>query len=161
LPGNFRPIEATLVSVDKDSSFIAAAAPTRTQLWLRRASSAALGFYLLLMFTATHAPKIPKAIEPRFSDKWQHSLAYTGLGFLVGAWWATRRPFTWRVPVLLWALILAYGAFDEITQPIVGRTADILDWRSDAIGAATGLLLFAIVNYFFRQTLTPSEPPPN
>lgn len=120
------------------------AAPTRAQLWWRRATTLALSGYLLLMFSATHAPKIPKAIEPKFSDKWQHSLAYFGLGVLAGLWWGTRRSLWGRGALFVWGAILVYGAFDEITQPIVGRDADILDWRSDAIGSAVGLALVTV-----------------
>jgi VanZ family protein len=131
------------------------AVPTRAQVWWRRATTIALCGYLALMFSATHAPKIPKAIEPRFSDKWQHTLAYLGLGVLAGLWWGTRRALWWRGTLIVWGAILAYGAFDEITQPIVGRDADILDWRSDAIGSAIGLALITIgIRFFWKPVKT-------
>jgi len=120
----------------------------RLQLWWRRGTTAALALYLLLMFSGTHAPKIPRALEPRFSDKWQHGLGYLGLGVLVGLWWGARRQISWKTSLLLWGAILAYGAFDEITQPLVGRDADILDWRSDAIGSAVGLALVILALRF-------------
>jgi VanZ family protein len=105
----------------------------------------ALVLYWLTMFTATHVPKVPQPLPPGFSDKWQHYVAYAGLGFLLAAWWALRRPLTWRAGLGLFVVAVFYGAFDEVTQPLFHRDADLLDWRSDIIGAATGVALYAIV----------------
>lgn len=123
----------------------AGAPPPRIRQWYRRSVVAALVLYWLLMFTATHVPRIPRELEPGFSDKWQHYVAYAGLGFLLAACWSLRRRLTWGAGLALLAIAAVYGAFDEITQPLFGRDAELLDWRSDVIGAATGLVLFAIV----------------
>lgn len=113
---------------------------------LRMATTIALVVYWLILFTATHIPKIPREFEPGFSDKWQHYLAYSILGVLVAVVWSFRRRLTWRAGLGLLAVISAYGAFDEITQPMFGRAAELLDWRSDVIGAATGLGIFALAS---------------
>jgi VanZ family protein len=42
--------------------------------------------------------------------------------------------------------LAAFGAVDEITQPLFGRTADVLDWAADCAGIAVGLLLVAITS---------------
>jgi VanZ family protein len=112
--------------------------------WYRRSAVIALAIYWMSLFTATHIPTIPKALHPGFSDKWQHYVAYAGLGLLLAAWWSLRRRLTWRSGLGLLAIVALYGAFDEVTQPLFGRDAELLDWRSDVVGAATGLALFAI-----------------
>lgn len=115
---------------------------------------AALVAYWLLMFVATHVPTIPKEIQPGISDKWQHYVAYAGLGLLLAASRSFHGPLSWGGGLFLWVIAVLYGAFDEITQPLFGREAEFLDWRSDAIGAATGLAVAAIVirACLFRST---------
>lgn len=122
-----------------------------TGRFLRAASSAGLAAYWLTMFTATHIPKVPVELTPRISDKWQHYLAYAILGAFAAWWWSLRRPFGWLAAAGLFALIATYGAFDEATQPLFGRDAELLDWRADIIGAATGLVAFSEVGLFWRR----------
>jgi VanZ family protein len=64
---------------------------------------------------------------------------YAGLTFWIGlALIATGAPPRRRVVGI--ALVLAaYGVFDELTQPIFGRTASIRDWLADLVGIAVGL----------------------
>lgn len=123
-------------------------------LWYRRLVVTALTAYWLLMFTATHVPKIPRELEPKISDKWQHYVAYAGLGVLLAAWWSLRRRLAWGAAFGLLAVAALYGAFDEITQPLFGRDAELLDWRADVIGAATGLALYAIVSWMTSSRRT-------
>lgn len=50
---------------------------------------------------------------------------------------------TWtlsRWPILL-AVLGAYGALDELTQPLFFRDAEVLDWLADVAGGALGLLI--------------------
>jgi VanZ family protein len=113
--------------------------------WFRRGVAIVLVLYWLTMFTATHVPRAPQPLPPGFTDKWQHYVAYSGLGFLLAAWWRLRRPLTFRAGIRLFAIAALYGALDEMTQPFFGRDAELLDWRSDLIGALSGLVLGAIV----------------
>jgi VanZ family protein len=54
--------------------------------------------------------------------------------------------------VALWAVVGIYGVFDELTQGFVPRrTPDLKDWIADAIGAAIGLSLFALLGVLVRR----------
>lgn len=103
---------------------------------------AALAIYWLSLFAGTHseARDVPSGIWSY--DKLLHAGAYFGLTTLVLI--AARRfgsLSTWRTYVKAAALALAYGAFDEITQPLVGRQCELFDWLADAAGvlAAVGV----------------------
>jgi VanZ family protein len=126
--------------------------------WFRRGVLITLVLYWLTMFTATHVPRVPQPLPPGFTDKWQHYVAYAGLGFLLAVWWRLRRPLTFRAGVGLFAVTALYGALDELTQPWFGRDAELLDWRSDIIGAATGLALGAIVFLAVRSRSADRDP---
>jgi len=92
-------------------------------------------------FTLTH---LPPANVPNFhaSDKTLHLVGFAGLASAFGmtllAFGVPRR----RRLILLFTVMLAYGAVDELTQPLAGRTADIEDWLFDAAGTfiAAGLV---------------------
>jgi VanZ family protein len=94
--------------------------------------------YWLLMFFGTHIPRVPTSLAGP-NDKVLHLLGYGGLAVLLLGWRSSRGPVTIRTITLLWLLLGCYGAFDEITQPLVGRHADIADWIADVVGAAIGL----------------------
>jgi VanZ family protein len=119
--------------------------PKRSRPWFRRGVVIALVLYWLTMFTATHVPQAPQPLPPAFTDKWQHYVAYAGLGFLLAAWRQSRRALTMQASLVLFAIAVLYGAFDEVTQPFFGRDAELLDWRSDIIGAASGIALCALI----------------
>ena len=110
--------------------------------WRRRVVTAGLVVYWIALFTATHLPKIPKPLELNVSDKWEHYVAYAILGLLLAAWRSVCGAIAWGSALRLWVMAIAYGAFDEVTQPIFGRNADLLDWRADIVGSATGIVLF-------------------
>ncbi|MFN0054341.1 MAG: VanZ family protein [Planctomycetales bacterium] len=102
--------------------------------------------YWMGMFVATHIPKIPRRLQVPVSDKWQHYAAYALLGWLVACCWSWGRPVTWQHLLAWMTLLAAYGAIDEITQPLFGREADWLDWRADVVGAASGLAIFMLLS---------------
>ena len=91
-------------------------------------------------FTLTH---LPPAKVPDFhaSDKTLHLVGFAGLATVFGvtmlAYGVPRR----RRLLWLFAVMLLYAAFDELTQPLTGRTADFHDWLFDAAGTtiAAGL----------------------
>ncbi len=72
-------------------------------------------------------------------DKILHAIAYGVLAALLVP--AMRRAGLGARGALLAAIALAslYGVTDELHQAFVpGRTADVLDWAADTIGAAVG-----------------------
>lgn len=105
-----------------------------------------LVLYWLGIFVATHLP--PGTTRPvHVSDKIQHLGAYLGLTILLEVALARklRAPHAW-VTILI---VLSYGAIDEALQPLVGRTADIMDWVADAAGAAIGVCLCGAARFAF------------
>lgn len=118
-----------------------------------------LAVYWLVIFWSTHTPKPPQTGLP--SDKWEHYFAYSGLAFLLGMVLAGRKPFTRWSALRIFFIVAAYGIVDELLQIPVGRDADIMDWRADLIGAATGVLLFwACYAIYQKKRGTAKEVPP-
>jgi VanZ family protein len=99
----------------------------------------AIGYWLML-FTGTHLPRVPKAFAEQ-SDKVLHLAGYGGLAAVLLFWRLSRGPVGLRSLALLWIVIACYGAFDEVTQPIVGRFCDFGDWVADVTGAAVALAI--------------------
>ncbi|HEY4263157.1 MAG TPA: VanZ family protein [Schlesneria sp.] len=97
-----------------------------------------LVIYWSSMFFGTHLPKMPQGLAGQ-SDKLLHFCAYCGLAVLLLSWRITRGRVSLSQLLLFWLMIGAYGIFDEMTQPLVGRDCDIKDWLADLTGAAIGL----------------------
>ena len=118
-------------------------------LWRRRVISwAVLGVYWPLLFVSTHlSPLRLQQMQFHGRDVFLHAVAFLILGVL---YWLARHGVQ-RVdlrtvaPYSALALISLYGAIDEITQTFVGRTGSYIDWISDVIGCAVGLLLLFLV----------------
>ncbi len=111
----------------------------------RRLRAAAWAGFLALCFYLTHTPP-PAAHAPGvFNDKLLHLSGFTVLGWLT-LW--RLGPRDRRSPALeaaLWFLALAsYAMVDELTQPLVGRTAELSDWIADLTGGALGMLAVLI-----------------
>lgn len=103
----------------------------------------ALVCYWAALFIGTHIPidRIPQPAQT--ADKLVHIVAFAGLSWLFATTWeVSAGRLNSRHLVRAWFLIALYGAFEEATQPIVGRYASAFDWMADATGAALGLLLF-------------------
>lgn len=107
---------------------------------VRRVLVAVLATYWISMYVGTHVPTLPSVIAEH-ADKLLHSCAYGGLAFLLILAIGSRWTITFRQLVFLWLLVAGYGVFDEVTQPLVGRHADLVDWVADIFGAAIGLLI--------------------
>jgi VanZ family protein len=112
-----------------------------------------LALYWLLLAVATHLPKVPQPMELEVSDKWQHYVAYCGLAFLMTFWLAARRAPSWFALLCVLAAAMAYGALDEVTQPLFGRDAELLDFRADTLGAASGIMLYLLAGWLWRKCL--------
>ncbi len=110
--------------------------------------SAMLVIYWVALFYGTHV-KIPPGMLPRNSDKIVHFSAYAGLGVLLMTLRATRGPFPWFSVIARWFVLAGYGVFDELTQLLVARDAEVYDWIADSVGAALGLGLVTFVCWLF------------
>jgi VanZ family protein len=96
--------------------------------------------YMAVIFALSSMPEPPA--PPGIDDKTQHFAAYAGLGVV------TLRATSGGVvtglragaAIAAWAIAAIYGASDEFHQRFVpGRSADLLDLRADALGAAVGI----------------------
>lgn len=130
---------------------------TPRRRWWARASVVALVAYWLLLITATHIPKVPEPLGFRPSDKLVHLAAYAVLGALVGLVCSQYQRLRLWVAVGLLVLLSVHGALDEVTQPLVGRHADVADWVADMLGAALGLGLFLALATLLRPIWSSAE----
>jgi VanZ family protein len=115
-----------------------------------RLATILLTTYWCLLFIATHIPK-PPSLHVQHIDKVFHFAAYAGLAFLL-AWSLPTIPNHPLLNVLLAAFVsISYGVVDECLQIPVGRTADILDWIADSIGAVSGLCAYAVLRCWLMK----------
>lgn len=111
-----------------------------------------LAAYWCVLFLATHWPNpFPPGGTPKYPDKLVHFSAYAFLAFLgvfALAWVRTEgreRVSVWRSLGVL-AIVIAYGFFDELTQPLTGRDFEWLDWAADCAGASCGTIISYLWN---------------
>jgi VanZ family protein len=81
-------------------------------------------------------------LPPGVGDKPAHAFGYLGFGVVIARALAGGLPprLTLRQVLIGLALASFYGITDEFHQRFVpGRTADIVDWYSDSVGAAIAL----------------------
>ena len=113
--------------------------------------------YTLVAFLGTHLP-MPHGVIPRGGDKVLHFLGYSVFGVLLMGLRASLGEFRWPSVVGRAGFLACYGAFDEITQKLVGRSADVADWFADVLGACCGLLaIVLLVRVWSRRTITATE----
>ena len=125
--------------------------PRATSL-LTRGAMLALCVYWVALFYGTHT-KIPPGMLPGNSDKVIHFFAYAGLGMLWAILRATQGALTWSNLSWKWLMLAAYGVFDELTQLLVNRNADLKDLLFDVSGAATGLTIVAFAVWGFQSKI--------
>lgn len=87
----------------------------------------ALAVYWILLFVATHHPRVVIPGEIPHSDKLVHFGAFGTLALLF--WFATRA--RWWVAA---AILIPYAALDEWLQQFVGRFTDLMDFIANTIG---------------------------
>lgn len=116
---------------------------SRPPVWRRRIWIA----YWIAIFVATHLPPSSRAVQLAFRlpDWVLHGLAYAGLGALATAA-MSGRPKAGRLAIVF-AVLLAYGGFDELTQPFVRRSCELSDWIADAIGGLAGIAAVTAFRY--------------
>ncbi len=123
-------------------------------------SKLALGLFWLAMFIGTHIPPTTDLIPIENHDKLAHFGAYLLLTIgMATAWQLATGNLTARHLLFAWLAILAYGAFDEITQMPVGRDCSIWDWLADATGAAVGILAFIVLRRLIAPRFNWSDEP--
>lgn len=98
---------------------------------------------------------MPRVLQLSGLDKVEHVLAYAAITslFLVSVK-ATIGP-----ALILLLLVSTIGVADEVTQPLVSRTADIKDWLADLGGAVGVLLVSMCLRNPKRKTAANSCPP--
>jgi VanZ family protein len=126
--------------------------PNDRPLAAKRISLAVLVVYWIAMFAATHLPLVQPPVTLRHADKLVHAGMYAVLALLLAVVWSQRATLSWRGIFGILALLAIYGALDEATQPLVGRTADVLDWLADVAGSIGGLAIFLAVRELRRRT---------
>lgn len=105
--------------------------------------------YWVALFTLTHVPPAHLPQGPG-GDKAMHFLAYFALAFLVGSTFYLAFPARVRLmPLAVIVLAAGYGAFDELTQPLVGRFAEWGDWYADCAGAAAAAAVLFVLQRLF------------
>lgn len=102
---------------------------------------------LIVVFSLSPASAV-SAITPDISDKIQHGLAYTALGFssFIAFFSLPEKKeglFSCNLKLMLSSLAFGtlFGLFIEFIQPFFGRNADIKDALADFIGLAAGILI--------------------
>ncbi|MFP4052419.1 MAG: VanZ family protein [Phycisphaerae bacterium] len=115
------------------------------------------GVVWVSFFILTHVPvtgvlrSLP--ITPR--DVVLHAIGYGALGAVFSATLVAHGLRGRRLALVVVPVLLAYGAFDELTQELVGRDADWQDWLADALGAVIAAVVAAAVT---RRKRSPGGP---
>ena len=117
-----------------------------------RISRFVVSVYWLAIFIASHVPLAPKETETH-GDKLFHFGAFAVLAYLI-AWYQGQLGAITRASYLvIFAVVAIYGAFDEWSQTLVqGRSAELLDWIADIVGALVGLIAYAAYDKWFRKS---------
>jgi len=104
--------------------------------WYRRVLPA----YWVFLFCVTHFPKLQLELGIRASDKIAHLGAFGLLAFLLWRFAESfGRPLGGRFVWLAALGMGVYGALDEWSQPFFNRSADVVDWTLDFLGAVVVL----------------------
>lgn len=107
-----------------------------------------LAVYWVVLFIATSIPadRIP---EVGVGDKFSHFFAYAVLSALLFFTFSFQEKFSLlrlhpaKMSVLISTI---YGALDELHQMLIpGRSAEVLDWIADFVGAVAGVLVVKFV----------------
>jgi VanZ family protein len=102
--------------------------------------------YAAFLVWATHHPKPGDLLGPNPPpDKLLHFGAYGVLGFLVASTVAASGRWSRRTAVILAVGLAIAAGVDEVTQPMFGRSAEVLDWVFDVIGLFGGIATVAMI----------------
>ena len=101
----------------------------------------------------THIPQelIPERLQICGLDKIGHVVAYGAITILFVL--SLRDRFSLLSAAILFFATSTLGAVDELTQPLVNRTASPIDWLADIVGVSVVLLAFVCCNHLKRQAV--------
>jgi VanZ family protein len=98
--------------------------------------------YSLILITMTHLPPHTRVVRNTISlagsDTMAHVVAYLVLAVLVFGLCQVGRGLGKGMVILLGLTV--WAALDELTQPYIGRTADVHDWGANLVGLSLGFL---------------------
>ncbi len=100
--------------------------------------------YSLFLLVMTHLP-IEQLPPTQTSDKLLHFCAYGIQGLLVSFCLIAFRPNRWRKLFYCFLGLCLFAALDEMTQALVGRFPEWLDWCADVVGISVGLSVVAVL----------------
>lgn len=104
--------------------------------------------YWIILFISTSLP-LESVPSVGLSDKFMHTVAYSGLGVLLYLSLSFQRKYLklHEFPIRFTLIIgLIYAVVDELHQLLVpGRKCDIVDMVADGLGLVLGLLLIIII----------------
>jgi VanZ family protein len=110
-----------------------------------------------ILFTAavlvfTHLPQgtMPSPLQKGGVDTLQHVLAYGVITFLFLI--SLRTSPTMLSVLLLFLAVSVIGAFDELTQIFVNRTASVADLAADIVGILSALFFYTMRRRRFPKT---------
>jgi VanZ family protein len=111
--------------------------------------------YWIVLFVATTIPARSVPSLGIGGDKVAHFFAYLILSVLLYLTLSFQKKssFGQRNAILLTlAVAICYGVFDELHQMLVpGRSAELLDWIADSLGASFGVLLTSLFLKKFKK----------
>ena len=98
----------------------------------------------VVVLVLTHIPQamMPSSLGEDGIDKLEHVVAYGVIAYLFLI--SLRGAPTVRSALLLCFAVSLIGAFDELTQPYVNRTASVTDLAADVVGILSAVILFAV-----------------
>ena len=115
--------------------------------------------YSVSLIVATHLPRVPTFVRPG-ADKWLHFGAYGCQATLaMGTLYFTNRLGLKNV-VYLTIILVIFGVFDELTQPIFSRQAELLDWVADCAGVFFGVCSAYLVIHIRGEMKSPKKGSP-
>ena len=120
--------------------------------WLWSRFGLGLSLILAVVIAALALMPLPdQASQVAGLDKIYHFVAFTVLVFPVIVTDTNR--WSWVVPVTI-----AFGGVIELTQPLMGRSADWLDFGASVSGVLAGAALAEILHNRIRQSVLGAEP---
>jgi VanZ family protein len=117
---------------------------------LRRWTTALLVVVWLGAFAGTHVPAygLPSL---SIGDKSAHLIGYAVLAAVFLLTLRAHDVPPARRAILALLILAAYGVFDELTQPIIGRTAEFFDWLGDVGGTVIAIVLWELGRVVSRR----------
>ena len=117
---------------------------------VRRLATAVCGALWIASLVATHVP-ISHLPDLPTGDKTLHGAGYFVLAgvFAVTLLLHGLSPRRRSTTVLI--VMALYGAFDEITQPLAGRSASWGDWLADIIGSLAAVMVCETARLAWRR----------